>query len=613
MGKSYMLRKEQVSNLGVAEIPYARTKGKAPTLSGAALQVFVWMLENPVIGAVILSKLKRQNHITKILNSTVIPDPPMFLPEFPVEAKKDERLVVEVSESCPAASRVGMAFQCLPLYEAQTDDRSNYPYLYWTIRDYAEAYKSGRVTPSTVAENFIKAVQDTQKHFGKTTLFCSFDPADIRQQAAASSERFAAGSPISVLDGIFIPVKDEVDCLPHLTNGGTTWLSKVREVRNDAVCVSRLRECGAILAGKTNMNELGMGVSGNNPHYGCVRNPHDTTRYSGGSAAGSVAVVSCGLCPAAIASDAGGSLRIPSSLCGTVGLKTTFGRTTLEGVLPFNYTLEVVCPAGATVEDTMLVYAAILGSTAKDVLYSRPLVPNLPIFEGAPGGHEFSLVIGSLKLGMYTDWFNDCSQDISNACKKALNRLQEKYGTKAREIVVPEMEELQIGHLVTVGSEAAMTSSADYEHGKKNELTYEVRGTMAYFRSFTNRDYIAAQALRRRQMYHHMQIFQEVDVIVTPTTGITAPAIKSGALRDGESNLTMTSDLMRYMAAANFVGLPAISVPVGHDSSGLPIGIQLMGRPWAEATLLQLAFAIEAISSTMRRRPTIFYDLLQNV
>ncbi|KAK9942874.1 hypothetical protein M0R45_008518 [Rubus argutus] len=148
-----------------------------------------------------------------------------------------------------------------------------------------------------------------------------------------------------------------------------------------------------------------------------------------------------------------------------------------------------------------------------------------------------------------------------------------------------------------------------YRNGVR--LTYDTRTNMALFRSFSASDYVAAQCLRRRIMYHHMEIFKKVDVIVTPTTGMTAPKIPPSALKDGETDMQVTGYLMRFIIAANLLGLPAISIPVGYDKQGLPIGLQLIGRPWGEASMLRLATAVEELCAKSKKRPVSFFDVLK--
>ncbi|CAL5330202.1 unnamed protein product [Camellia sinensis] len=180
-----------------------------------------------------------------------------------------------------------------------------------------------RIVPSKVVERHF---HDIIERYGETV---KVDLTD--KQAAASTQRFEEGNPLSILDGIFMAIKDDIDCYPHPSKGATTWFHEVRPVRKDAVCVSRLRKCGVIFVGKANMHELGMGTTGNNPNYGTARNPHAPERYTGGSSSGPAAIIASGLCSAALGTDGGGSIRIPSSLCGVVGLKTTYGRIDMTG------------------------------------------------------------------------------------------------------------------------------------------------------------------------------------------------------------------------------------------------------------------------------------------
>ncbi|KAJ0700560.1 putative fatty acid amide hydrolase [Helianthus annuus] len=537
-----------------------------------------------------------------MLRETVIPEPPMFRPEFPPQ--EPEPGVVFLKEDGKSEDRVDSAIRCLPQYDPDSNHGSDSsPFRYWKIRDYAYSYRQRLTTPSTVAEHVISAIEEFSHKKPPTPLLISFDPEDVRKQAAASTRRFEEGKPLSILDGIFVAIKDDIDCYPHPSNGGTTWLHEVRNVKEDAVSVSRLRSCGAILVGKANMHELGMGTTGVNPNYGTARNPHDLERYTGGSSSGPAAIVASGICSAALGTDGGGSVRIPSSLCGVVGLKTTYGRTDIRGSLCDGGTVEIVGPITSSVEDIILVYAivfvhlltfdiyiilfiiivviiysyaAILGSSPSDKICLHPSVPCLPDLSS----HENLSILGSLRLGKYTEWFNDVfSPDISNKCEDALNMFSETHGCKILEIVIPELNEMRTAHVVSIGSEAATSMSPDLQDG-------------------------------RRIMYYHMEIFKNVDVIVTPTTGMTAPVIPKGALKYGESDMKVTGNLMRFIIAANLLGFPAISVPVGYDKQGLPIGLQIIGRPWAEATILRLAAAFEGLR-VETKQPASYFDILK--
>ncbi|KAF4355811.1 hypothetical protein G4B88_024981 [Cannabis sativa] len=625
-------------DLDWSTVKYNLEEAKAPHLTGFGLKFFVRFIETPFIGSFIVSFLKKQNGIVELLQETVIPEPPMFRPEYPPQ--ESEPAIVIFDEDGKPEERVSLTLECLPQYDPAKcwNGDTNQTFRYWKIRDYAHAYRSRITTPSTVAEHVISVLEEFNSKKPAMPLLISFDAEEVRKQAAASTKRFEEGNPLSILDGIFMAVKDDIDCYPHPSNGGSTWMHEVRPVNKDAVSVSKLRRCGVIFVGKANMHELGMGTTGNNPNYGTTRNPHAVDRYTGGSSSGPAAIVASGICSAALGTDGGGcanlnegttkttlcilknagSVRIPCSLCGVVGLKSTYARVDMEGSLCGGGTVEIIGPIASSVEDLMLVYSAMLGSSLADRFSlnpSPPCVPNLLAY-------DTSDILGSLKLGKYTEWFNDVySTNISDKCDEVLDLLTKSYNCNCNlfinpkhsqvvEIVVPDLHEMRTAHVVTIGSECACSLNPDCVDGKLERLTYDTRISMALFRSFTAADYVAAQCLRRRVMNHLMEIFKNVDIIVTPTTGMTAPIIPPGAIQDGESNMHVTGYLMKFVAIANLLGLPAISVPVGYDKEGLPIGLQLIGRPWAEATLLRVASAVEELCPS-KKKPASFFDVLQ--
>ncbi|KAL3680967.1 hypothetical protein R1sor_023923 [Riccia sorocarpa] len=604
-GKTVVKTLPTVEEVLTAREEYLNPEAAAPKLSGLGLKAFVWALEIETIGRPILGGILKQNKTLEAIRERIIPDDPMFYLEYPSQ-KRTEAEVLPLEEAGPSVARVEIALDSLPPSASSFKEKlsSEYPFLYWTIRDYAAAYSSRHVTPSEVAERFISAIEQSEKSSPRMAYLISFKPDDIRKQAEASTKRHAEGKPLSILDGILFAVKDDIDCVPHPSTGGTKWLHRYREVKEDAECVSRLRNAGVVFVGKANMNELGLGVTGHNAHYGVIRNPHDTGRHTGGSSAGSCALVAAGLCSGALGSDVGGSIRIPSGICGTVGLKVTVGRTTLKGVSGVSWTMESIGPITANVEDLVLLYSAYLGSLPSDQLISKPLPPCVPNLKDRA-------TLQNLKIGKFSAWFKDTLEaEVAEVCERSLKLLREGYGTETEEIFLAELQELRNGHLVTVATEYATTLRPYYPHVKK-EMGLEPRSNLALFYHFGSHDYVAAQQLRRRQMHYHMEAFKTVDVIVTPTTAMTAPEISPGSVKLGESDLVKSGNLMRFILAGNFLGLPCLSVPVGHDSKGLPIGLQLIGRPWEEATLLRVAAAIEEVCLPYRQRPKVFHDLLK--
>lgn len=580
---------------------YISPNVKAPRVAGLLVKIFVWILEMPIIGQFVLYILKKDNLINKLVSEAEIPEPPLFTATHSWEDIPEQNVSLTKPDLSPA-ERVQEAVSCLParLESTLTTDASS-SLRRWTIRDFSKAYSSGETTPVQVAKRFLAAVKECSSPSLNMAFFISYSPEDIMKQAEESTLRYQRGAPLSALDGVLVAVKDEIDCLPYPTTGGTRWLGGARARTADAACVAQLRACGAILAGKTNMHELGAGTSGINPHHGSTRNPYNVGKVSGGSSSGSAAVVCAGLCPIALGVDGGGSVRMPAALCGVVGFKPTAGRLSNAGVLPLNWTVGMPGILAGTVEDAIVAYSAIVDQSQPS--YLRPEL-NLPLLKS-------TLSIGNIKLAKYAKWFNDSAEDIRSCCDKALQMLHTHYGWETLDVTIPEIEEMRLAHYVTIGSECTASLAKYLDKLKKSEIGWDARVALSVYGSFSSRAYLNSQRLRNRQMYFHKEIFKTADVIVSPMTGVTAYTLQDDALNSGELDYINGAALVRYSIAGNFLGLPAITVMVGYDKGGLPIGLQFIGRPWSEATLLHIAFAMQEACIKNYRKPAVFYDLLK--
>ncbi|CAK7354662.1 unnamed protein product [Dovyalis caffra] len=577
-------------NLGPdSDESYVQANVKAPRMAGFLAKIFAWFLESRIFGTLLLYILKRNNLIHKthdclqlsqLVTNAELEEPPVYVPLHPFE-ELNEQEVKRINSDLSPSEQVQQAIDCLPLPSEKIVNGSKPSFRYWTIMDYSKAYSSGKITPYMVAEQLVAAIRESSSPPLDMAFFINYDAEDILWQAKESTLRYERGEPISTLDGVPIAIKDEIDCSPYPTTGGTKWLHKFRRCKGDACCTMRLRLCGAVIIGKTNMHELGAGTSGINPHYGATRNPHDPGRISGGSSSGSAAVVAAGLCPAALGVDGGGSVRMPAALCGVVGFKPTFGRVPHSGVLPLNWTVGMVGVLAGTIEDAFIVYAAISGPVRS---------------------HDTSAI---------APWFNDCSDEIRTCCSQALHQLSEKYGWKTVDVTIPDIESMRLAHYITIGSECTTALSSYLENLDIAESGWDVRVGLCVYGAFSGEEYIKAQKLRSRQMQFHTNIFKKADVIVTPTVGVTAYPILNDALQTGELDYINGAALVRYQIAGNFLGLPAVSVPVGYDKKGLPIGLQFIGKPWSEPTLIHIAYAMQTLCISEYKKPHVFYDLLK--
>jgi Asp-tRNA(Asn)/Glu-tRNA(Gln) amidotransferase A subunit family amidase len=443
----------------------------------------------------------------------------------------------------------------------------------------------------------LKAIEQSEATSQPLRAFIAVNREDVLRQAKESTQRFKDGKPLSIFDGVPVAVKDEIDMTPYPTTVGTAFLGKT-PAREDATVVTRLRSAGALLIGKTNMHEIGINVTGLNPHHGTTRNPYNPNHFTGGSSSGSATAVAAGFVPVAIGADGGGSIRIPAGFCGLVGLKATYGRVSEFGAFPLDWTVAHIGPIAGSVTDTALTYALIAGPDPKDEMSLHQPLPSIK------GWDDTNLK--GLRIGIYREWFNHADKEVVAACESMVKQF-EAMGCEVKEIVIPNLEANRIAHTVTIVSEMVQGMSQTYD-AHHTEHGLDVRINLALGRQFSADDYVKAQRIRTRMIAHFNKAFNDVDVILTPTTAIAAPEIKKSALPDGESDLSVTVEIMRFATAANLTGLPAITFPVGYTQKGLPIGMQAMGRAWDEVTLLRLAYAAEKVVE--HKAPQVHFKIL---
>jgi Asp-tRNA(Asn)/Glu-tRNA(Gln) amidotransferase A subunit family amidase len=483
-----------------------------------------------------------------------------------------------VPEEVPGLSRYGPGFR------------------FRSIRDYQRAYRIGIVTPEQVAERVLAAIAASETLPKPLRAFIACDHDNVFSQAREATGRYKEAQTLGPLDGVPIAVKDEVDMVPYPTTAGTQFLG-TGAAQTDSTVVARLRSGGALLIGKTNMHEIGILPNGLNPHYGPVRNPYNPAHETGGSSSGSAAAVAAGLCPAAIGADGGGSIRVPAAFCGVVGLKPTFGRVSESGAVPLAWSVAHLGPIAATAEDAALLYAAISGPDPADPnTHAQPPV-QIKKYDGSLKG---------VRIGIYSKWFSDADGDVVAACEQLLDNFV-RLGAELVEVIIPHPRLIAIAHGLTIHTEMAVNMDRyDREHRREFGLT--TRLMLAIVRTVRSSDYVQAQRIRTRAIAYFIAELTKADVIAMPATPITAPEILERALPHGEANVGQVMQVMQFVNSANLTGLPAISLPAGYDRRGLPLGLQLIARPWDEDMLFRLAYVADTI--VQRRRPGVCFDLL---
>ncbi|CAG8531783.1 17271_t:CDS:10 [Acaulospora morrowiae] len=461
---------------------------------------------------------------------------------------------------------------------------------YFSALDFHEAYLSKKLTPLKVCESLILKIQES--HSGNSSLdcICMYNQDDIIAQATASTARYEQNLAWGPLDGVPIAVKDEVDVKGYETRAGTKYINLNNPAQKDSFAVKKLKDKGAIIIGKTSMHEIGLDITGNNPNFLTPRNPYNVEHYSGGSSGGSGCVVAAGLCPIAIGCDGGGSIRVPSAFCGIYGLKTTCGRVSATGKC-------VGGPMASSAEDLAMSYYVMAGKDPEDPkTFHQPS----PTLHGLYSTDDLS----DLKIGVFSAWNKQVTNPAISEAVKTFTEAFKLRGAEIVEIEIPELEEARLAHVISIGAEH---NAAISKYNGNHLLTHPNRILLSVTSNITVSDYMQAQQVRNRAMRNLSKVFSQVNLILTPTTAITAPKIRPSALKYGEVDSLTTSDGMRFMQLSNFTGIPAVSVPAGYDDNQLPIGLHFMAKWYDEATLLRMAKASEEILGSKRKRPDKFW------
>jgi Asp-tRNA(Asn)/Glu-tRNA(Gln) amidotransferase A subunit family amidase len=473
-----------------------------------------------------------------------------------------------------------------------------------TLTEVIAALRARRTDPIELSERFLAHLQHVDRIQPRLQAFVSVDEADVRAQAEASARRLRRKKPLSVLDGVPVAVKDEMNQAGHVTTGGTRFLARGERATEDAAPVARLRALGAILVGKTTMHEMGAGASGLSIFVGTARNPWDLRHHTGGSSSGSAAAVASGLVPFAVGCDGGGSIRIPASFCGVVGLKPTFGRISKTGVLSLAPTLSHVGPMTNTITDCALGYAAMAGRDAADAW----TLPQPPI-DPAALLKEIHAPVKGLRLGIDRSWVKLSSLAIQARFDIVIESLAAR-GAVIVDIDVPELERMRVCHLAIIAGESR--AFMDDHRDALELLSHGTRFGLALGRALPGRIIDIARKQRRRLAAVWQGVFDDhrLDALLTPSTGITGPLVRDDVFDCGEVDLESLYRTIMYCPIGNLLGVPGLSVPMGFERT-LPMGCLVHGRGWDEGTLLRVGMAIEEVcADVMTRQPQVHVRLL---
>jgi aspartyl-tRNA(Asn)/glutamyl-tRNA(Gln) amidotransferase subunit A len=440
-----------------------------------------------------------------------------------------------------------------------------------TIEQAARRLRAREVSSVELAEESLRRIRNEQPKFN---AFITITEELALAQARRADEELARGIDRGPLQGIPYALKD------NFAVGGvrTTVGSKIFEnlvTDHDSAVYERLTEAGAVLMGKAGLQELAYGITCNNPHFGAIRNPHDPERIPGGSSGGCGVAVATGSVFFAMGTDTGGSIRIPASFCGCVGLKPTSGRVSRYGVMPLDFSLDHMGPLTRTAGDAALVLEAIAGFDPRDDTSSRQPVPvykTNPI--ESPAG---------MRIGVAENFYNErVAPQVSSAFVRALGEA-ESAGARLLQFRAPDPAEINVVSRIVLLAEASALMEP-YLH-RRPDFGADVLALLDQGRMLSATDYINAQRLRRVYQKEWAKVWKQVDVVFTPTSPITAPKIGQASVEiDGvEEDVRLAAT--RFVRAINVIGMPAVSVPLKTEG-GLPIGLQIVGRPFGEAEVL---------------------------
>lgn len=450
-----------------------------------------------------------------------------------------------------------------------------------SIAEARQCMQDGSISPQALRQACYRQIERLNPRLKAFITVCDDVITGSDKRAAAHRPQHTA-----MLDHIPIAVKDLFETKGIRTTAGSLFF-KDHIPDEDALAVQKIKSAGAVIIGKTNTHEIALGVTTDNPHFGTCRNPWDTRRVPGGSSGGSAVAVATGMSLAALGTDTGGSIRIPASLCGVVGLKPTYGRVSLRGVFPLSWNLDHAGPLAGTVKDAAYMLQTLAGYDAHD-----PGSVNMPvddylsdISKGIKGLHA------ALAAGQYIE---DIDAQVLSTVKQAVETIKQ-LGMDVQEVEMNWLREAAMANGVMTPADGAA-----YHRERLAErpewFGADVRQRLEMGRAFTSTEYSLARRTQAEMRRRMELVFAQYELLILPTTPTPAPLI------EGNDAVEQARRLTRFTAPFNLTGLPAISIPCGFSSEGLPVGLQIVGPAWNEARILRAAHAYEQQTDWRNRR-----------
>ncbi|SEC16184.1 amidase [Paenibacillus sp. GP183] len=452
--------------------------------------------------------------------------------------------------------------------------------LNWSLSTLSNAIRKKMISPVEVTNRLLKRIEAINPIIN---CYVTVLVEEAKELALEAEKEIAAGSWKGPLHGVPIGIKDLIYTKDIKTTMGSA-IFKDFVPDHDASVVERLKQAGAIIIGKQNTHQFAYGPTGDRSFFGPVRNPHNTSKMTGGSSSGSAAAVASALCYGAIGSDTGGSIRIPSAACGVVGMKPTFGRVSKFGVYPLSQTLDHIGPITRTVQDNAILLNLLSGYDSRDPYSVKSDAEDFTklLEHGIKGS-----VIGVPK----SFYFEKLETEIEAQIHQALE-IFKSLGAEIRPIDIPGLDEISMAHQTIIRSE----TYALHENMLRDcpeQYEEEVRERLLLGLEPKAYEYVKALQIREIAKHVFHKALTEVEVILTPTIAILPPDLQQREININGQREQVRSALTRFTGLTNLNGFPSISIPCGLSASSLPIGFQLIGKPFDEANVYRFANAYE--------------------
>ncbi|MBI3841379.1 MAG: Asp-tRNA(Asn)/Glu-tRNA(Gln) amidotransferase subunit GatA [Thaumarchaeota archaeon] len=459
-----------------------------------------------------------------------------------------------------------------------------------SIKELSAAYGDGSSSPVKVAEEALRQAGELNP---RLNCFITILEDLARKWASESEERFRSGAPLGPLDGVPIAVKDLIYIEGVRCTAGSKILAN-HVAAYDAPVVRRLKEAGAVIVGTTNLHEFAAGVTSANPHYGPVRNPWGDQRIPGGSSGGSAAAVSAGIVPGALGTDTAGSVRIPAALCGTVGLKPTYGRVSRLGVVPLSPTFDTAGTLTSCAWDAAALLQTIAGHDKSDPTTVDAAVPDYL--------SELANPFTGARVGVPRMYFHDV---IDQGVEDAFLRFIDVLKSLGCSVVDADLEgaEETYGRWLPVRLAEATAFHLKWLNATPESYGEDVRRSLELGKEVLAVDYVNGVNSRPKLMGRFSKSMDGLDLVAVPTTCIPAPRLQESSVKIGGKDVDVRSALIRLTIPFNVVGFPAVSVPAGLVE-GMPVGVQLVARPFEESRAFAVAQAYDEKVGPYPRPPS---------